>query len=280
MALVEDIYAALFEFVGTTLFLLLGLGGIQAISSPEFFIPDGSSNVVQLLYISMSMGFSLLATVWLFFRVTGGVFNPNISLALLMVGAISPVRFVLYSIAQLLGGVVASGLLLALLPGELASNTALGPRVNAAQGVFIEMFLTAALVLSVLLLAAEKHAATPFAPVGIGLTLFVCHLFGVYYTGASMNTARSFGPAAVTGFKDSHHWVYWVGPYLGSLLATGFFIILKRVPYTVLAAGQDSSDSEKSPRLWIRASQTALNPSVGDMSDVEAHPPSSIPASK
>jgi aquaporin related protein len=122
MSLTQDIHAALFEFVGTTLFLLLGLGGIQAISSDEFVIPDGPSNVVKLLYISTSMGFALLATVWIFYRVTGAAFNPNVTLALFLVGAIGPVRFVLYSIAQLVGAITASGLLLALLPGQLASK--------------------------------------------------------------------------------------------------------------------------------------------------------------
>ena len=80
-------------------------------------------------------------------------------------------------------------------------------RIGSAQGVFIEMFITAALCLSVLMLGAEKHQATPFAPVGVGLTLFACHLWAVFYTGAAMNSARSFGPAAVTGFKDGQHWI-------------------------------------------------------------------------
>ncbi|EIW54227.1 uncharacterized protein TRAVEDRAFT_51943 [Trametes versicolor FP-101664 SS1] len=55
--------------------------------------------------------------------------------------------------------------------------------VNRAQGVFIEMFIMTALVLAILILAVEKHSATPFAPVGIGLKLFVCHLWAMFYTG-------------------------------------------------------------------------------------------------
>ena len=66
------------------------------------------------------MGLSLLVSAWLFFRVTGGLFNPNISLALMLVGVIRPVRFVLYCVAQLLGAIAASGLLLALTPGPLS----------------------------------------------------------------------------------------------------------------------------------------------------------------
>lgn len=119
--------------------------------------------------------------------------------------------------------------------------------MNVAQGVFIEMFITAALVLALLMLAAEKHSTTPFAPIGIGLTLFVGHLFAVFYTGAAMNTARAFGPAAVTGFKDSHHWVYWVGPCLGSFLGVAFYTVLKHYKYWQLNPHQATDDPEKSP---------------------------------
>lgn len=113
----EDAQAALLEFVGTTFFLLLGLGGIQAVTGE---VETSGSTVEQVMYISTCMGLSLLVSAWLFFRVTGGLFNPNISLALLLVGVIRPVRFVLYCIAQMLGAIAASGLILALTPGPLA----------------------------------------------------------------------------------------------------------------------------------------------------------------
>ncbi|KAG6369697.1 aquaporin-like protein [Boletus reticuloceps] len=132
-----DAKAAGIEFVGTTFFFLLGLGGIQAATGESL---QSGSTIEQTLYIATSMGFSLLVTAWLFYRVTGGLFNPNITLALFLVGVVSPVRFVLFCIAQMQG-------------------------INSAQGVFIEMFITAALVIAVLMLAAEKHSATPFAPV-------------------------------------------------------------------------------------------------------------------
>ncbi|KAG9082574.1 Aquaporin-4 [Ceratobasidium sp. UAMH 11750] len=218
----EDIHAAALEFIGTILFLLLGLGGIQAAAFSNKYTLQAAANgagtsdgaqsvnqiasIEQLLYISVSMGLSLLVSVWFFFRVTGGVFNPAVSTALLLIGAIGPVRFVLYCIAQMVGGIVASGLLLALLPGPLVVTPSPTQGVNNAQAVFIEAFLTASLVLAVLMLAAEKHRSTPFAPIGIGLTLFACHLWGVVYTGAAMNTARAFGPAVVSGFNPGH-WV-------------------------------------------------------------------------
>ncbi|KAF4563199.1 hypothetical protein EYR36_003638 [Pleurotus pulmonarius] len=222
-----DFKAAVLEFFGTTTFLLLGLGGIQAgaaaLGNPS---PSSPPSIPMLMYIAMSMGLSLLVSAWLFYRITGGLFNPNVSLALLLTGVIGPVKFILYVIAQLVGGIAAAGLVRGLTGMPLASNTRLSAQTSIAQGVFIEMFITAALVLSVLMLAAEKHVATPFAPVGVGLTLFVGHLFAVFYTGASMNTARSFGVAAVTGFPDGHHWIYWLGPTLGSFLGAGIYSLL------------------------------------------------------
>ncbi|KAH7345212.1 aquaporin-like protein [Rhizoctonia solani] len=240
-----DLHAAALEFMGTVLFLLLGLGGIQAAAFSRQ-TSAATASLEQILYISVSMGLSLLVSVWFFYRVTGGVFNPAVSTALLLIGVIGPVRWVLYCIAQLIGGIVAAALLLALLPGELVVAPTLAQGINSAQAVFIEAFMTSALVLAVLMLAAEKHRSTPFAPIGIGLTLFACHLWGVVYTGAAMNTARAFGPAVVTKFHKDH-WVYWVGPFIGSLMATLFYSFLKHIKYWKLNPDQDVADPKMSP---------------------------------
>ncbi|KZT74520.1 aquaporin-like protein [Daedalea quercina L-15889] len=248
----DDVKAAFLEFLGTTTFLLLAFGGIQAASQEIASSSTGTSNVTHDMYIALSMGFSLLIAVWIFYRASGGVFNPNISLALFLVGVIGPLRFVLYCIAQLVGGIVAAALVLALTPGPLQSITFLAQEINPAQGVFIEMFITTALVLSVLMLAAEKHTTTPFAPVGIGLTLFACHLWAVYYTGAGMNVARAFGPAAVSGFPYGTQWVYWVGDGLGSLLGAALYIILKQNRYWRLTPGQDTTDHSQSPNVPLQ----------------------------
>lgn len=115
----DDVKAALLEFVGTTTFLLLAFGGIQAASAEGN--TTGTNSVIQAMYIALAMGFSLLISVWIFYRATGGVFNPNISLALFLTGVIGPLRFVLYCIAELIGGIVAAALVLALTPGPLQS---------------------------------------------------------------------------------------------------------------------------------------------------------------
>jgi aquaporin rerated protein, other eukaryote len=104
------------------------------------------------------------------------------------------------------------------------------------------MFMTAQLVFVVLMLGVEKQRSTYLAPVAVGLTLFMCELASVYYTGGSLNPARSFGPNVVMRSFPSYHWIYcivrsWrvlivgVGPCLGSLLATALYVFLKAVGY-------------------------------------------------
>lgn len=147
-------------------------------------------------------------------------------------------------------------------------TTTLSAGVNTAQGFFIEAFLTAMLVLSVLFLAAEKHKSTYLAPLGIGLTLLVCHLFGVAWTGCGVNPARSFGPAVVDVSFPGYHWIYWIGPLFGSLMAVGFYLLLKAFDYTSVVFGQDAdhelSEAEVKRRedvnttLFTRAAGKAL----------------------
>jgi len=265
----NDCAAATFEFVGTAFFLLFGLGGIQAAAADVTTAGRQSSGVERTLYISTCMGMSLLVSAWLFFRVTGGLFNPNVSLALLLIGSMGPVRFVLYCIAQLAGAIAASAIVRSLTSAPLSVNTFLQQGTNRAQGVFIEMFITAALVISVLMLAAEKHQVTPFAPIGIGLTLFACHLFAVFYTGAAMNTARAFGPAVISGFPEPNHWVYWIGPFLGSVLGAGFYAVLKHYPYWRLSPMQATTDHHESPADPVTVMKSTLKKNKDKEVDVE-----------
>jgi aquaporin rerated protein, other eukaryote len=99
-----------------------------------------------------------------------------VTFALCLVGAVPLIRGVLVFFAQMLGAMAAAGVVKALFPGPLAVTTTLSGGTNKAQGVFIEMFLTAQLVLTILMLAVEKHKATFVAPLGIGLALFISEL--------------------------------------------------------------------------------------------------------
>lgn len=118
----DDVQAAILEFVGTTTFLTLAFGGVQATVAEQQSIGTGGMGTSRVMYVSLSFGLSLLVSAWLFFRVTGGLFNPNVTTALLLTGVIGPVRFVLFCVAQLAGGIAAAALVLALTSGPLQSK--------------------------------------------------------------------------------------------------------------------------------------------------------------
>ncbi|KUI55895.1 Aquaporin-2 [Cytospora mali] len=223
--------AVVSEFVGTFLFLLFALGGTHVINSATYSDPTqaGKADATKLLYISLVFGLSLAVNVWAFQRIEGGLFNPAVAVAMFVTGTINIIRLGLVIIAQLLASIAASGLIVGLLPGNgIAATTSLGGNTSVVRGLFIEMFLTAQLVFVIFMLAIEKHQATAVAPIVIGLALFIAEMMGVYYTGGSLNPARSFGPAVVSrGGFDSYHWIYWLGPILGALLAAAFYKLIK-----------------------------------------------------
>ncbi|KAK2614563.1 hypothetical protein N8I77_001374 [Diaporthe amygdali] len=241
------IAAATSEFVGTFLFLLFALGGTHAVNSSPA-AADESEDISRLLYISLAFAISLAVNVWAFFRIEGGMFNPAVALAMFVTGGISLLRLGLVIVAQLLGSIAASALIVGLLPGDgIAATTGLAEDTSVVRGLFLEAFLTAELVFIIFMLAAEKHRATAVAPVGIGLCLFIAELMGVRYTGGSLNPARSFGPAVVSknGFP-SYHWIYWLGPFLGALLAAGFYKFVKAMEFDQISPNIDEPAPKKS----------------------------------
>ena len=111
--------------------------------------------------------------------------------------------------------------------------------MSVVRGLFLEMFLTAQLVLTVYFLAVEKHRSTYLAPIGIGISVFIAHICGTNYDGTSINPARSFGPDVVTSFPG-YHWIFWLGPFLGTFLAYGCYMSLKLLEYHTANPGQDA----------------------------------------
>ena len=97
---------------------------------------------------------------------------------MVVTGSMPPVRGGLIFVSQILGAICSAGIVSALFPGQLNVRTSLGAGTSIVQGLFIEMFLTAQLVFTIFMLAAEKHKATFIAPVGIGLSLFIAELSG------------------------------------------------------------------------------------------------------
>lgn len=246
--------ATIGEFVGTTMFLFFAFAGTQVAniqstasnsSSATSNTTSGGAtgfNVSVYLYISLAFGFSLMVNVWIFFRISGGMFNPAVTLGMVLVGALPIVRAICVFFAQIAGAIAASGIVLGLFPAKFNVRTTLAGGTSIAQGVFIEAFLTAELVFTIFMLAKEKHKATFIAPVGIGLALFIAEMVGVFYTGGSLNPARSFGPCVVTGTFDREHWIYWVGPGIGALIAVFFYKFIKILEYEMANPGQDGDD--------------------------------------
>lgn len=114
----------------------------------------------------MHSGFSLAVNAWTFYRISGGLFNPAVTLGLCLIGAVDWVRGALLFVTQIVAGMAAAGLVDCLFPGPLNVGTTLSGGTSTVQGLFIEVFLTAQLVFTIFMLAAEKHKGTFMAPVG------------------------------------------------------------------------------------------------------------------
>jgi aquaporin rerated protein, other eukaryote len=130
------------EFIGTTMFLFFAFAGTQ-IANLNSNSPQPASSAASttssvdtsnLMFIALSFGFSLMINVWIFFRISGGLFNPAISLALALVKVITPIRAALLVVAQVLGGIAAAALVNVLLPGSLYVRTRLGGDISTVQG--------------------------------------------------------------------------------------------------------------------------------------------------
>ncbi|KAF2164335.1 hypothetical protein M409DRAFT_56613 [Zasmidium cellare ATCC 36951] len=235
--------AASGEFVGTFMFLLFAfLGHTMSAAQASDSAPNGAASNQTVIFISMSYGLPLLVTAWTLYRISGGLFNPAVTAGLVLTGNLPWIRGLIFLPVQLLSGICAAAVASCIVPGDIAGvQTTLADGVSVVQGLFIEMFLTAELTFTVLMLAAEKSKQTFIAPIGIGMALFVAEIAGVYYTGGSLNPARSFAPCVAAASFQGYHWIYWVGPFLGALVAAGYYHFVKFFHYEEANPGQDSA---------------------------------------
>jgi len=246
-AIKNHFVAATGEFVGTFFFLFFAFAcQLMAFEQASDKAPNGSNSATTTVYIALGYGMSLLVAVWILFRISGGLFNPAVTLGMVAAGQLNWIRALVLFPAQIIGGIVAAALVSCILPGDIAATrTVLAPGMSEAQGIFFEMFLTSFLVFTVLMLAAEKSKTTYLAPIGIGLALFVAELAGVYYTGGSLNPARSFGPCVAAASFNQAHWIYWIGPCLGGLLAAGYYRFCKFFKYEEANPDQDHAGADE-----------------------------------
>ena len=211
------------EAIATFLFVFLGPGVVVMTGN----LSDGLDSS-RLIAIAVGHGLAIALLVSATAHISGAHINPAVTVGALLTKRISVANGSAYIVAQLAGAALGALLLAVAIPEVLGGGIdngagtlgthALNPEVSAGQGVLIEAVLTFTLVMVVFGAAMDKRGVGNLAPLAIGLAVLVDHLVGVPLTGASMNPARTFGPALVAG-AWADHWVYWVGPLTGAALA-------------------------------------------------------------
>lgn len=222
----HDLTASLGEFFGTAYFIFFGVGGGVALTNN---IVDPNAGV-GLIAGPFAWGFSLLVNVWIWGPISGGVLNPAISIALMVIGHLSIIKGLLYIIAEFLGALVGAYLISLAQPPPDGGATVLAEGTSIMQGLLLELIATSILTFTVLILAIEKPNHTN-AAVAIGWALFISAIALGPYTGGSLNPARTFGPAVITGDFGDANWIYYIGPVLGALLAAGYLFLFKKLHY-------------------------------------------------
>jgi len=177
--------------------------------------------------IGLVHGFLLFGLIVMFGVVSGGHFNPVVTLAALAIRRIKPLDGAIYMLAQLSGGVLGALLTKGLLLDEGRARhwgaTSVSPLLAGnTAGAIVEMIGTFVLVLVILTAVYSEKSFKEWAPLAIGLTLGFAVMVAGPLTGAGLNPARWFGPALVSG-EWGGVWPYLVGPIVGSLLAAGVY---------------------------------------------------------
>ena len=213
------------EFIGTALFVFLGVGSIVANAS--------ANNAIGAVGISLAHGVGMAVIVTMTMSISGGHINPAVSVSLWLAQKIDGRTLGQYVLAQLIGAVVGALLVKGFFPTMAGRVTSLGtPQLAGTLGLFegigIEALLTFFLVSAVFGTAVSSEAPK-VGGFGIGLAIFVGALVAGPLTGAAMNPARAFGPALVA-WEWHGQAVYWIGPLLGATAAGALwkFVLLPR----------------------------------------------------
>ncbi len=208
------------EFAGTAIIVFVAAGAV--VSTGGLIALDGASTVTVALAYGLAVAVVMASVVHL----SGAHVNPAVTIGVFVTGRIDLRDAGAYLVAQLAGALAGAGLLRAALPEALWDPASLGtPQVNESlgvstgQGVLIEAVL--AFAVAWVFFAAVVDDRTAVARAGawvVGLVVAAGALMAHTFSGAAMNPARVFGPALAGGFWD-HHWVFWVGPVAGAIVA-------------------------------------------------------------
>jgi aquaporin Z len=235
------------EFLGT-FWLVLGGCGAAVISAAFPAVGIG------LLGVALAFGLTVLTMAYAFGHVSGGHFNPAVTVGLWVGGRFNAKDVVPYIVTQVIAGVVAAGVLLAIAngkPGYSLSKDGLAANgygshspghYTLASGLLTEVIMTAAFLV-VILAVTGRGAPSGFGPLAIGLALTLIHLISIPVTNTSVNPARSTGPAIyVHGWALSQLWLFWVAPLVGASLAGfGFrYLFEDKTPLASEARGPGS----------------------------------------
>ncbi|HEU4749926.1 MAG TPA: aquaporin [Acidimicrobiia bacterium] len=197
------------EAVGT--FILVFVGSMSVLATQ-------ATNGPLLVVVPLGFGFALLAAIYAVGHVSGGHFNPAVTLAMWLDKRTSLSDLIGYWIGQIVGALLASAVVLAASSKEAVATT-ITSFSDQGTGLVMEFVLT---LVFVLLILAVTRKAPAVAGVVISLTLVAIHMAGIPFSGASVNPARSFGPALIGGNFDGF-WVYVVGPLAGAAVAWVFW---------------------------------------------------------
>lgn len=232
----DCIRALIVEFICTFLFVFAGVGAAMGSDKLE------GNSLVSLFFIAMAHALVVAVMISAGFRICGGHLNPAVTIGLCVGGHITVFRSLLYWIDQCLASVAACALLYYLTGGLTTPIHSLASGVGYLQGVIMEIVLTFSLLFTVYatIVDPKKGFIGGLGPLLTGLVVGANIMAGGAFSGASMNPARSFGPALVSG-DWTDHWVYWVGPLIGGALAgfmfENFFIERSHDP---LPTGEDT----------------------------------------
>jgi aquaporin Z len=210
------------EFVGTFWLVLGGCGSaVLAAAFPEVGI--------GLVGVSLAFGLTVLTMAYAVGHVSGGHFNPAVSVGLAVAGRFAPKDLPGYIVAQVLGGLVAGGVLYIIASGQAGFDVSAGFASNGygehspgqyslQAGIVTEVVMTA-MFLVIILGATDSRAPAGFAPIAIGLALTLIHLISIPVTNTSVNPARSTGVAVyVGGWAVAQLWLFWLAPLVGGAL--------------------------------------------------------------
>jgi aquaporin NIP len=196
------------EFLGTYFLVFAGTGAV---------VINELTNSLTHVGIATTFGLVVMALIYTFGHISGAHFNPAVTIGFYINGDISIKDGIYYIISQFLAAIAASATLCYLF-GNVASLGATLPRETWSQSFLLEFILTFFLMLVIFGSAVHGKAVKSFAGIAIGATVGLEAMFGGPISGASMNPARSLGPAVVSGTLE-HLWVYLVATTLGAVIA-------------------------------------------------------------